>query len=141
MLSKIGLLWQHYHAEVLPYINRDYEVKPHDMKALVCYLANEHALVFLNHKPVSIEFKEKREPFTQKILNDEYRVKQKQLEEIKKFKKEKGLGNIKSQTRAQIKVNKRWSNISKDEVERLVWTKPTIELAREFGVSDVAIAN
>jgi transcriptional regulator of aromatic amino acid metabolism len=31
-------------------------------------------------------------------------------------------------------------NISKEELERLVWEKSTTEIARELGVSDVAIA-
>ncbi|TYP46775.1 hypothetical protein [Thermosediminibacter litoriperuensis] len=59
--------WQHYHTEVLPYKNNDYVFKLHDINALVHYLADEHALVFLNYKPVSIEFKEKRYPYIQKI--------------------------------------------------------------------------
>jgi len=62
--------WQHYHTEVLPYMNWDYEFKLNDMNALVCYLADEHALVFLNHRPVSIVFRERREPFIERILNE-----------------------------------------------------------------------
>ncbi|WP_160328966.1 hypothetical protein [Syntrophomonas wolfei] len=43
--------WQHYHTQVLPHINWDHKYKLDDMNALVFYLAEEHAEVFLNYTP------------------------------------------------------------------------------------------
>lgn len=62
--------WQHYHTEVLPYSNADDDYNFNNMNSLVRYLADEHALLFLNYKPVSIEFRAEREPFIDKILKN-----------------------------------------------------------------------
>lgn len=40
----------------------------------------------------------------------------------------------------QDRISKRRFEISKEELERLVWEKPTTEIAKEFGVSDSAIS-
>jgi hypothetical protein len=130
--------WQHYHTEVLPYMNRDFCYQLNSMDALIRYLADEHALVFLKFKPVTIEFKEKCEPFIQRILNKEYSAKRK-LEEFKESQNTKITIQHKDMKPAPSK-NYKWTNISKNELEKLVWSKPTTILAKELGVSDVAIA-
>lgn len=132
--------WQHYHTEVLPYLNWDYDYKISDINALIRFLAEEHALMLLNYKPVSIVFEDKVDPFIQKVLIEEYTKKQKLLEERQKILHKKESVNRNNQQRLQPKDNSLWRNISKDELERLVWTKPATTLAHEFGISDVAIA-
>lgn len=131
--------WQHYHTKVLPDKKWDYVYKIDDIHGIVSFLAEEHALVLLNYRPVSIVFKEKRDPFVEKILNDESKLKRKHLRELKESQRVKSI--IDSQeNRNRQQANDKWKNITRVELERLVWTKPTVLLAKELGVSDVAIA-
>lgn len=131
--------WQHYHTEVLPNRNEDIYYQLNDIYAVVRYLADEHALMFINFAPVTIEFKEKRDPFIQRILNEEY-VEKRKLDEAREIKKNQmTLLQKKDMKSPQLKNNK-WVAISKKELEKLVWSKPTSILAKELGVSDVAIA-
>lgn len=122
--------WQHYHTDVLPYTNFDYELNIQNIETLVRYLADEHAKVFENYKPVNIEFKNNREPFTEKKLKDEYEFERKRHLEFERNMAKMAQSN---------KVKRRWETISKEELEKLVWSKPTTMLVKELGVSDVAI--
>lgn len=125
-------LWQHYHTEVLPYLKRDYDYQLNSLHALITYLAEEHALLLLKYYPVVVVFKEKRDPFIEKKLNDEKMMQQKKMEEVRKLQSEQ-------KDRKEKLTNSKWKNISRNELEKLVWTKPTAALAKELGVSDVAI--
>jgi len=125
-------LWQHYNTEVLPYLKWDYDYQLNNLHALITYLAEEHALLLLKYYPVVVVFKEKKDPFIEKRLNDEKMMQQKKLEEVRKLQSE-------SQDKTVNATNSRWENMSRNELEKLVWTKPTVALAKELGVSDVAI--
>jgi hypothetical protein len=104
-------------------------------------LAEEHAAVLREYRPVLIEFCAKRDPFIAKILEEEY-----EAERQSRAVWEKKWQEDRRQRDAELQERRRkhprfgeWPNISRAELERLVWTKPTQELADEFGVSDVAI--
>ena len=125
-------LWQHYNTEVLPYLKWDYDYQLNNLHALITYLAEEHALLLLKYYPVVVVFKEKRDPFIEKRLNDEKMMQQKKQEEVRKLQSEQ-------KDRKEKLTNSKWKNISRNELEKLVWTKPTATLAKELGVSDVAI--
>jgi hypothetical protein len=111
------------------------------MDALVRYLAEEHASLLLRYRPVVIEYISEPDPFVAKSLREEYEIEgQRQAEWREKQEKEK----VKEEERIQrLKLEHpklgEWPTISDDELQRLVWTKPTSLLAKEFGISDVAI--
>ncbi|MHC1717201.1 MAG: hypothetical protein AB9883_00880 [Acidaminococcaceae bacterium] len=125
-------MWQHYNTEVLPYLKWDYDYQLNNLHALISYLAEEHALLLLKYYPVVVVFKEKRDPFIEKRLNDERIMQQQKWDEISKLQSECQDKKVKG-------TNSRWENMSRNELEKLVWTKPTVALAKELGVSDVAI--
>lgn len=121
--------WHNWNTQVLPEINDDFEADIHDMKTLINYLADEHASVLLNHTPVSVICGGKRKTVermeTQLIPVSEVR----KLEKI-----------VKKEVAPIVKTPKWSERLSKEELERLVWSKSTVTLAQEFGVSNVAIA-
>ncbi len=126
--------WQHYHTQVLPHINRDSKFKINNMNELINYLAEEHARVFIEYRPIYIEFVNKCDPFIEKALEEQYKLEHERIETIRKITEEKKIDILK---RAK---DSRWRHLTKEELEKLVWSKPTIILAQELGVSDVAIA-
>lgn len=125
-------MWQHYNTEVLPYLKWDYDYQLNNLHALITYLAEEHALLLLKYYPVVVVFQDKRDPFIEKRLNDERIMQQQKWDEISKLQSECQDKKVKA-------TNSRWENMSRNELEKLVWTKPTVALAKELGVSDVAI--
>jgi hypothetical protein len=127
--------WQHYHTDVLPSQNSDYSCHVSDMNGLIRYLAEEHAQVFLNFRPVSIEFVDTPDPFIKRIIDNENKLERQRRREF-----EERLKRETEERRQKEKLTSKWRNISKEELERLVWSKPTTELSKELGVSDVAIS-
>jgi hypothetical protein len=129
-------------TQVLPDNNHDYDYKIDNFHALIRYLAEEHASVLSSFKPVAIVFKPERDPVIAKKLYEEYELERKNREMW-----EQNHARLKEQERKAKAQHKKehprageWHNISSEELERLVWSMPTVQIAKEFGVSDVAIA-
>lgn len=133
--------WHPSCTDVLPYTSDDSVYKIETMEALVRYLAEEHASLLLKYRPVVIEYVSERDPFIARALREEYQAeRQRQAEWREKQEKEKAENEEKMhRLKAEHPRWGEWSKITDDELQRLVWTKPTSLLAREFGVSDVAI--
>lgn len=133
--------WHYSCTTVLPWVSEDYIYKIDSMHALIRYLAEEHAVVFLNYRPVVIEFTVERDPFIANALNQEYKAERlRKAEWENQMKADKAAANQRLEAlRLKHPRYGEWGSIAIDELERLVWSKPTSQLAAEFGVSDVAI--
>ncbi|MEW6726850.1 MAG: hypothetical protein AB1327_07820 [Bacillota bacterium] len=107
----------------------------------VRHLADEHARVLNKYRPIAVHFGPKRDPFVAKILREEYEVEQRkrrEWEHMEQQRKSKEKAKEEQRRREHPKADQ-WSTLSNDELKQLIWSKPTTVLAREFGVSDVAI--
>lgn len=133
--------WHYSCTTVLPYMSEDYDYKIDSMHALIRYIAEEHASLLLKCQPVVIEFGTERDPFIANALNQEYKAEQQRHAEWES--KRKADETAEKQRAEALKLKHprygEWGSISLDELERLVWSKATSQLAAEFGVSDVSI--
>jgi hypothetical protein len=68
--------WSGFCTSVLPYTNDDNHYKIDTMESLIRYIADEHALLFLNFQMMEINFGEKRDPIIGAALDAEYKNKQ-----------------------------------------------------------------
>lgn len=133
--------WHSSCTTVLPWESEDYVYKIDSMHALIRYIAEEHASLLIKYRPVIIEFGTERDPFIANALNQEYKTEQQR--HAKWNIKMMADVSAEKQRVAALKLKHprygEWGLISLDELERLVWSKATSQLAAEFGVSDVAI--
>lgn len=137
-----GFGWHYLSTEVVPFRAADYDYKIESMGALVRYLAEEHAALLLTHRPVAIEFVPQRDPFIQERLRREREI-QKQEDAVRNARWERERAEQKAEAERLAREHPRhaeWGRLSNEELLKLVWTKPTTELAKDFGVSDVAIS-
>lgn len=139
--SRCPSMWHLSCTDVLPVVNQDYIYKLDTVNALVRYLAEEHASLLLQYRPVVIEYGPNRDPFIARTLQKEYQAeKEQQVELEKRWKQEKA---EEEQRREKLRREHPrwgdWPSISDAELEQLVWSKPTTQIAKEFGISDVAI--
>lgn len=136
--KKKGYGWHYSCTQVLPTISNDHYYSFRTMGSLIRYLAEEHALVLIKYRPVSINFSSFKDPFIEKALKEEYEVERLRY---KKWEEENARRKLEEKRRkAEHPKWGQWSKITTEELQRLVWSKPTVELAKELGVSDVAIA-
>lgn len=133
--------WHYSCTTVLPWWSEDSVYKIDSMHALIRYLAEEHAVILLNYRPVVIEFTAERDPFIAGALNQKYKAEQQRHAEWENQRKADEM--VENQCVEALKLKHprygEWGSITMEELERLVWSKPTSQLAAEFGVSDVAI--
>jgi hypothetical protein len=94
------------------------------------------------YTPVIVDFKSTPNPFVSKTLQDrdaEQRLRHRQWQQDYEARKaieqerERELRNL------HPRIDE-WPNISREELERLVWSKPTTLVAADFGVSDTAVS-
>lgn len=134
-------MWHPSCTEVLPATSEDYVYKIDTMDALVQYFTEEHASLLRKHRPVVIEYGPERDLFVARVLQREYEAeKQRGAEWQARWEKQKT--DEKERLERLKKQSPRWGewgSISNAELEELVWSKPTSQVAREFGISDVAI--
>ena len=128
-------LWQHYHTEVLPYQEMDYDYNIQDIAGLIRYFAAEHVGMLRKHRPLQVVFQSARDPFIHAVLENEYQQERQQIVAL-----EKSWAAKRVAMQEREKKLKKWNELSKSELEHLVWTKPTTSLAKLFNVSDVAIS-
>lgn len=132
--------WHHTSTYVLPWIDTSrYEITT--LEQLIAYIAEEHACLLSQYKPVIIEFAPEKDPFINNILVEKYKKEAEENQEREKrwledkLKREQEL----NEKRRNHPRYDEWPTISKEELKKLVWQKPTSALALDFGVSDVAI--
>jgi hypothetical protein len=143
-LEKIGLQygWHYSCTDVIPYRNNDYDYDIREFDGLIRYLAEEHAALFHAYRLVVIEFKEAPDVFIAKALAEEHKIQKERKEqwELEHAKEVQRRQEELKQFQQAHPLADKWTQISKKELTQLVWSKPTVELAKEFGISDVAIA-
>lgn len=64
--------WSSLNTQVLPVVTSDWDYKIDTMKALVRYLAEEHAALLCAYRPVVIEYLSERDPFIAHAPDTEY---------------------------------------------------------------------
>ena len=73
--------WADTCTVVLPYNSRDWDYKITDVNALVRYLADEHAAVFSQYRPVVVNFSTECDAVLQKRFKDKKRVEAEQAQQ------------------------------------------------------------
>ncbi len=155
--------WDGRSSSALPlgadYRSRYAEVKFDDDEAAITDLARAHADMFKTLRPMALyyveriprdlieESKRRREKYQAEKMANELREREKAKIREEEERKE-GAERAKERKRFQEYFAKMkeahprfgdWQGLKDEELKRLVWEKPTIELAKEFGISDVAI--
>lgn len=134
--------WHFSCTDVLPLMSEDWQYKIESLHALIRYLAEEHAALLHSYRPVVLRFASTPDPFIYKELEAERRE---QLVQQKKRREERSALEVEENAELNRLKEKhprygKWGNLHGKDLRALVWTKPTTEIAREFGVSDVAVA-
>jgi len=134
-------MWHYSCTTVLPWSSEDYAYKIDSMHALVRYLAEEHASLLLQYRPVVIEFTRGRDHFIASALDQERKAREQRMAQWKNQRKAEATAEERrlEAMKLQHPRHGEWTLVSANELERLVWSKATSQLAAEFGVSDVAI--
>lgn len=102
-------------------------------------IARDHVKLFQEEFiPVAISFQPEPDPLLQFCWEEKQRADQKRWEQFERERAAKQAGLSKFQP--DHPGHLRWINLTQEELAQLIWSKPTQELAREFGLSDVAIA-
>lgn len=133
--------WHHACTEVMPEQLPDYDSKIETFGELVSYLAEEHAAVFEKYTAVIVNFQSLPNPFISKSLkerDEEQRLRHHQWKQDYEARK----ATEQSREHKLEKLHPRfgeWPSVSREELERLVWSKPTTLVAADFGVSDTAV--
>lgn len=126
---------------VLPHISQDWDYRLTDLGTLVRYLAEEHAAVFNQCRPVVVNFSAQCDAFAEKKFRDKKRAEaerarqwelQRKRQQVER--EQERLDRLKAHPKCE-----EWDRLSFQELERLVWSLPTTKIAEQFGVSDSAI--
>jgi len=115
---------------------------PGDLRDLTRWYAFEHNLILQELTPVAVLFKDRPNPFIDKIVRDYIEKQRKEYEEweVRREEERKEAQRIEEAQLAKHPRWRQWASLSPKELKELVWSKPTVEIAADFGVSDVAIA-
>lgn len=136
-------VWHRSCTTVFPWMNDDWEShsKIDSMGAMIRYLAEEHASLLLKYRAVEIKFGTKRDLIIGSALHNESEAEQQRHVEWQRQRREADAAE--KQRVEALKLNHprygEWDTISKLELEKLVWSKSFVQLAADFGVSDVTI--
>ena len=133
--------WADTCTVVLPYCSHDLTYKIADLHAMVRYLAEEHAAVFSQYRPVIVNFSAECDAFVHKKFKDKKRAEAErahqweiQRKEQHEKREQERLDRVKAHPRCE-----EWERLSPQELKRLVWSMPTTRIAEQFGVSDSAV--
>jgi hypothetical protein len=136
-----GLAWTDTCTVVLPHISNDWDYPIKNLSALIRYVAEEHAAVFSQWRPVVVNFSAECDAFVEKKFRDKKQAEaerarqwEAQLKEEQAKREQERLDRLKAHPRCE-----EWDRLSLPELERLVWSMPTTKIAEQFGVSDSAI--
>jgi hypothetical protein len=134
--------WHHACTQVIPEELPDYDSKIETLGELVNYLAEEHAAAISKYTAVTVEFRSTPNPFISKTLKDrdaEQRLRYRQWKEGHETRKAIEQASERDLRKLRTHIDA-WSNISREQLERLVWSKPTRLVAADLGVSDTAVS-
>jgi hypothetical protein len=133
--------WHYACTDVLPVRNDDFYYKIESLPSLVRYLAEEHAELLRTYRPVVVRFTSTPDAHIAQELRLEQREETERHERWKRERDEQEVAK-KIELNALKKAHPRqgeWPNLPMKELRTLIWSKPATELARDFGISDVAI--
>jgi hypothetical protein len=120
----------------------DFDCKIETLGELVDYLAEEHAAIISRYTAVIVDFKSTPNPLVSKTLKDrdaEQWLHHRQWRQDYEARKAIEQGIERELRNLHPRIDE-WPNISREELESLVWSKPTRLVAVDFGVSDSAIS-
>lgn len=120
----------------------DFDCKIETLGELVDHLAEEHAAIISRCTAVIVDFKSTPNPLVSKSLKDrdaEQWLRHRQWKQDYEACKAIEQGREREPRNLQPRIDE-WPNVSREELERLVWSKPTRLVAADFGVSDTAIS-
>jgi hypothetical protein len=143
-----GPSWHHRVIDTLPteYLYRDgfRDERRHPtstVKELVYALGEKHARILAACRPIVVRFDSQGDREVVETLREEKRLWDVKYAEWKRVKAEEERNRILHEAE-MIKAHVRWGeweHVTTRELSRLVWEQPTTAIAKEFGVSDVAI--
>jgi hypothetical protein len=150
LASWVWTAWQGSYAErgwhplcttVLPYKRADRHHELPSMEALVRYLATEHAILLMKYRPIRFEFTPERDPVVARALNEKYAREKLSRQDQETQRKARDADEKARQAAFALAhpLASEWQELDAAKLTELVWTRPTIEIAALFGVSDVAI--
>lgn len=144
LVSGDGLDFHGWHPScttVIPVRNEDFAYKVEDALGLIRYLAEEHASLLLTERPVRLIYTDTKDPFVANRLEADRKETQARLEEMRaeQERRDQEEADIQRQLKRRHPRYGQFPEISSRELTELVWTKPTKDIADEFGVSDSAV--
>jgi len=128
--------WHSSMTGVLPTLRSDYVFEIRSMRALIHFVAEEHAQVLLQYRPILAKYGPEPDPSIHRLLKNAEEADERRMQEARRAEADR-----RETLRAEHPRWGEWDSVSRAELERLVWTKPVSQLAAEFGVSGVGIAN
>jgi hypothetical protein len=134
--------WHHACTQVIPELLSDHDSKIGTLGELVNHLAGEHAAIISNYTAVLVEFKSTPNSLISKSLKKRYaeqQLRHRQWKQDYEARKAIEQGKERELRKLHPRIDE-WPNISREEREHLVWSKPTTLVAADFGVSDSAIS-
>ena len=140
-------LWHPAMIDVLPSLPwdlRDKEIDRVEIRSLsemAFYFGSYHSHLLSLFRPVAIRFYETGDPELVARLQEKKRQSQKEWEEWEKRQKEREQKESEYE-QAMKKIHPRWGewgSVTKAELKKLVWSKPTTAIASEFGISNAAV--
>jgi len=135
--------WHSACTSVLPWVTNEDDHGPIESYAeLIRFLGEEVASVLLKNRLVIVTFAESPDPEIAAILQPQYEEERKRREE-----REAEYAARQAEERAENERRRQahprygeWQSLPAKELERMVWTMPSTQVADLFGVSDVAVA-
>jgi len=125
--------WHHSCRSVLPTDYRDHDYKIYSNRALVRYLAEEHARILSTLKPMKITLLDKNDiPMHVLTQSDIAEKIARKMREQEKDVKQEDLPKYEN-------TQSPWQLITKKNLEELVWTKAATKVAEDFGISSNAV--
>lgn len=139
--ERFHIPWADTCTVVLPFISHDWDYSITSLGTLTRYLAEEHAAVFCQCRPVIVNFAAECDAVVEKKFRDK---KEAEAERARQWKLQWAEERAKQEQDRldRLKVHPRceeWDGLLPQELERLVWSMPTTKIAELFGVSDSAI--
>lgn len=139
--GEVRFPWHISCTEVLPISSPEWEYTLTDISGVVRFLAEEHAKVFLKYQPIEICFRSEPDPYVAKQLQLEYEEKEKKrivYEQERQIEYEAENARIDKLKQNHPRYGE-WGSVKRDELESLVWSMPTVQVANLFGISDSAV--
>ncbi|MGH8446240.1 MAG: hypothetical protein ACREVL_13290 [Solimonas sp.] len=134
--------WHHSCTQVLPVMLEDHHDQIDSIEGLIRRLAEEHASLFIKYQLVEVTFGQKRDPFVENSLKKEYEAERIRMAPVRKdWAIEKARREEKDDELSRLHPRwRQWRAVPPSELESLVWSMPTVEVAKLFGVTDVAVS-